>query len=101
MQTPASSARDVRGEVRRLLDEALSLPEMPGYVNYEPVQRDIQQWVEALRGASADVDAARQVGAGRHMANSTQLVVQGGRHSHAGQCAAGWCMPAHLVCMSR
>ncbi len=69
LQTPASSARDVRGEVRRLLDEALSLPEMPGYVNYEPVQRDIQQWIDALRGAAADVDGARQVGTGRHAVN--------------------------------
>lgn len=52
----------MRGEVRRLIEEALSLPEMPGYVNYEPLQRDIQQWIEALRGAVADVDAAREVG---------------------------------------
>lgn len=41
------------------------MPEMPGYVNYDPLLRDIQQWIEALRGARADVDAAQQVGAVR------------------------------------
>ena len=64
-QSPASSARDVRGEVRQLVEEARQLPEMPGYVNYDPLLRDIQQWIEALRGTCADVDAARQVGVAR------------------------------------
>lgn len=60
-QPAAPSGRDVRGEVRRLIEEARRLPEMPGYVNYDPLLRDIAAWIEELQGGQADVAAARQV----------------------------------------
>lgn len=61
-QPPAPRGPDVRSGVQRLVEEAQRLPKMPPYVSYDALLADLQQWIEALEGCTADVAAAQQVG---------------------------------------
>lgn len=61
-QPPAPRGADVRSGVQRLVEEAQRLPKMPPYVSYDALLADLQQWIEALEGCTADVAAAQQVG---------------------------------------
>lgn len=61
LAVPAGAApSDVRGTVQQAIEEAKRLPEMPAFVDYSGLLADLQQWVEELQAAGADVAAAQQ-----------------------------------------
>jgi exonuclease VII small subunit len=55
-----ASPSDVRGSVQRAIEDARRLPEMPAFLDYSALLADLQQWVEELQAAAADVAAAQQ-----------------------------------------
>lgn len=51
----------MRGEIRRLIEEARALPPMPPYVSYDALLADLARWVQELQGCSADIATALEV----------------------------------------
>jgi hypothetical protein len=60
LQPLAPAANDVRSAVQHLVQDASQLPDMPGFIDHRPLLGDLQQWVDALQGCQADLQAARQ-----------------------------------------
>ena len=70
---------DVRGAVADAIRAAKQLPEMPRMpVDYSGLLASIARWVEELRGAAADVAAARQA-AGAAVADAAQQLASADR----------------------
>lgn len=80
----------MRGEVRRLLEAARRLPDMPGYVDYDPLLRDIAAWVEELRGAAADLADARQGACQATADNAAALVAASGKAERQARHRLSW-----------
>lgn len=74
LAVPAGAApSDVRGTVRQAIEEAKRLPEMPAFVDYTALLEELQQWVEELQAAGADVAAAQQEASAAAADASSQL----------------------------
>ena len=73
LQPPSPLGSDVRGAVRRQIEEAQRLPSMPPFVDYRPLLAELQRWQEELEGAQSDLAAVQQAASEASARSAAQL----------------------------
>ena len=69
----APALGSVRGAVQRQLEDAQRLPDMPGFVDYQPLLGRLHEWIADLEAAQAAVAAAQPAAAAEIAEGAAQL----------------------------